>query len=300
MVSVAQEDRDALRFFWVDDITASLPDLSPCDLLGVFSSPFLLNATIRRHVEGYRAGNPLFVDKFIHSIYVDDLTSGSDTEEGAIDLYTKSTGDGHVTNDDESYTKNTLGEHEHLDSSETVKWVLRYYSRTFGWRTTEEVEGITVGSSTVTTTVPLYVPRCYFHGLDKPTSCNLVGFCDSSESSQRAYAAVVYLKMRLADKYCDFALEVVPDECLLELKAESRPRGIHNLLTNAAYRLDVAIRCEDFSTLKRLLKVTALVSSKHQSPLWNHTWSIPMVKMLTLIVPEEQQPRLLDLGYRNY
>ena len=89
MVSVAQEDRDALRFFWVDDITASLPDLSPCDLLGVFSSPFLLNATIRRHVEGYRAGNPLFVDKFIHSIYVDDLTSGSDTEEGAIDLYTK-------------------------------------------------------------------------------------------------------------------------------------------------------------------------------------------------------------------
>ena len=44
---------------------------------------------------------------------------------------------------------------------------------------------------------PLYVPRCSFHGLDKPTSCNLVGFCDASK---RAYAAVVYLKMRLADK----------------------------------------------------------------------------------------------------
>ena len=43
---------------------------------------------------------------------------------------------------------------------------------------------------------PLYVPRCYFYGLDKPTSCNLVGFCDAS---QRAYADF-YLKMRLADK----------------------------------------------------------------------------------------------------
>ena len=37
IVSVAQEDRDALRFFWVDDITAPLyPDLSPCDLLVLY------------------------------------------------------------------------------------------------------------------------------------------------------------------------------------------------------------------------------------------------------------------------
>ena len=59
---------------------------------------------------------------------------------------------------------------------------------------------------------------------------------------------------------CGSALEVVPDECLIELKAESRPQSIQNLLTNAPCRLDVAIRCEDFSTLKPLLKVTALVS----------------------------------------
>ena len=96
----------------------------------------------------------MFVDKYIHSINIDGVTSGSDTEEGAVDLYIKSrqcmveagfnlrklisnspavqahissqvsstaaTDDGQVTNDD-SYMKNTLEEHEHLECSETVK-----------------------------------------------------------------------------------------------------------------------------------------------------------------------------------
>ena len=93
MVSVAREDRDALRFLWVD-ITAPLPRLVTLRfarvVFGVSSSPFLLNATFRRHVEGYRLSDPLFVERFIRSIYIDDLTCGSDSEEGAIELYTKS------------------------------------------------------------------------------------------------------------------------------------------------------------------------------------------------------------------
>ena len=58
---------------------------------------------------------------------------------------------------------------------------------------------------------------------------------------------------------CDSASEVVPEECLAELKTEARPQGIYNLLTHASARLDDAIKCEDISTLKRLLKVMALV-----------------------------------------
>ena len=31
---------------------------------------------------------------------------------------------------------------------------------------------------------------------------------------------------------CEFTSEVAPEECLVELKAEARPQGVHNLLTN--------------------------------------------------------------------
>ena len=40
-------------------------------------------------MEGYRNSDPSFVDKFIRSIYVDDLTSGADTEEEAQALSVK-------------------------------------------------------------------------------------------------------------------------------------------------------------------------------------------------------------------
>ena len=72
MVSVSEEDRDALRFLWIHDINAQLPRLVIMRfarvVFGVSASPFLLNATIRRHVEKYRDDDPLFVDKFNRSI----------------------------------------------------------------------------------------------------------------------------------------------------------------------------------------------------------------------------------------
>ena len=79
MVSVA-EDRNASRFLWVDDITAQLPRLVVMRftrvMFGVSASPFLLNATIRKQVEGYRDGDHSFIEKFNRSIYVDELTFG--------------------------------------------------------------------------------------------------------------------------------------------------------------------------------------------------------------------------------
>ena len=150
MVSVAEEDRNALRFCgWMTSrCTAQLPRLVVMRftiVLRVSASPFFLNATIRKHVEDYRDGDHSFVEKFNRSIYVDDLTFGEKTEAKALELYEKSrqclshTGftlrkfmsnyptlqarmssqNNHgvqvpqrepVTCDDESYTKNTLGE----------------------------------------------------------------------------------------------------------------------------------------------------------------------------------------------
>ena len=80
MVSVSPKDCDVLRFLWTDDITSERP--IPVDhrftrvVFGVSSSPFLLNATIRYHIENTEADTEL-VSKLTKSFYVDDLIAGA-------------------------------------------------------------------------------------------------------------------------------------------------------------------------------------------------------------------------------
>ena len=59
-------------------------------VFGVSSSPFLLNATIKHHVEQYKEADCEFVEKFLRSIYVDDLSSGASEVDAAYELYLKS------------------------------------------------------------------------------------------------------------------------------------------------------------------------------------------------------------------
>ena len=56
-------------------------------VFGVTSSPFLLNATIRFHLESFIESHRALVDKLLRSFYVDDLVTGADTEEEAFLLY---------------------------------------------------------------------------------------------------------------------------------------------------------------------------------------------------------------------
>ena len=85
MISIAEEDRDVLRFLWVENIGSELPRVQVLRftrvVFGISSSPFLLNATIRYHMEGYKDRDPQFIEKFQRSIYVDDLTFGGDNDE---------------------------------------------------------------------------------------------------------------------------------------------------------------------------------------------------------------------------
>jgi hypothetical protein len=94
MVGVSERDRDVLRFLWFED-----PFLSPPRIIkyrftrvvfGVSASPFLLNATIRHHVMKYEETDPEFVSRFLHGIYVDDLTSGGEDEDDCYHFYVKS------------------------------------------------------------------------------------------------------------------------------------------------------------------------------------------------------------------
>ena len=94
MISIDEKDRDMLRFLWVDDVDSELPRKQVLRfarvVFGVSSSPFLLNATIKHHMDKYRYTDEVFVDKFLHSIYVDDLSFGADTAEAGYELYLKS------------------------------------------------------------------------------------------------------------------------------------------------------------------------------------------------------------------
>ena len=95
MVAVEEGDRDALCFLWVNSIEEEDPTIRPLRftrvVFGVCSSPFLLNSTIRYHLEQYQESYPDLVKKLIESFYVDDVVTGASDEGEAIDQFAVST-----------------------------------------------------------------------------------------------------------------------------------------------------------------------------------------------------------------
>ncbi len=92
-VSVAESDRDVLRFLWVEDIQKEHPELRALRfasvVFGVSSNPFLLNATLKYHLERYSSTHPNLVQRLLESTFVDDVVTGADTEDEAFTLYTQ-------------------------------------------------------------------------------------------------------------------------------------------------------------------------------------------------------------------
>ena len=94
MVSIAKEDRDVLQFLWYDNVFSDQRNLVKLRftrvVFGVTFSPFLLNATIRHHLEKYSDAQPMLVEKLSKATYVDDIITGADSEKEAHHLYTQS------------------------------------------------------------------------------------------------------------------------------------------------------------------------------------------------------------------
>ena len=90
MVSVAEEDRDVLRFLWIDDIDSNPPTTQVLRfarvVFGVSSSPFLLNATLQYHLNLYSSSHPELVRQLTQSTYVDDIVSGAHSEQQVYQL----------------------------------------------------------------------------------------------------------------------------------------------------------------------------------------------------------------------
>ena len=93
MVAVNEEDRDALRFLWIDDISKENPRLIVKRfarvVFGVNASPFLLNGTLKHRISRYMEVDPEFVAKMLQSLYVDDLNTGVDGVLDGFEFYGK-------------------------------------------------------------------------------------------------------------------------------------------------------------------------------------------------------------------
>ena len=92
-MAVSKDHWDLLRFLWVDDIHKDDPQLVirrfARVVFGVNSSSFLLNATIRHHMNTYRTVGPSFVEEVLRSLYVDDLALSKPDSESTYDFYLK-------------------------------------------------------------------------------------------------------------------------------------------------------------------------------------------------------------------
>ncbi len=93
MVSVLPADRDVLRFLWIDDTNSDNPKeviYRFCRVVfGVTSSPFLLNATLEYHISNYLQNDPELARRIIDSLYVDDLSTGEQSDDNAFATYLK-------------------------------------------------------------------------------------------------------------------------------------------------------------------------------------------------------------------
>ena len=91
MISIAPKDRKFLCFLWVDDPTKEEPSIIVYRftrvVFGVSSSPFLLNATVRHHLESQSEKHGDVVSKILRSIYVDDVVTSAPSEEVAYEVY---------------------------------------------------------------------------------------------------------------------------------------------------------------------------------------------------------------------
>ena len=83
-VRLTPRDRDAHRFLWRQGNQIRTMRFERVTM-GVACSPFLMNATIRYHLSLYPQS--AVAAELKDSLYADDLLSGADTEQGAIDMF---------------------------------------------------------------------------------------------------------------------------------------------------------------------------------------------------------------------
>ena len=90
-IRIAPEDRNFLRFLWVDDIHKAEPEIISKRLtsvvFGINCGPFLLGATILHHMRQYNDVDPEVINQFLEDLYMDDSISGADDVDKGYQFY---------------------------------------------------------------------------------------------------------------------------------------------------------------------------------------------------------------------
>ena len=89
-IRIKEQERDALRFHWRKEHSETLIYRFTRALFGLTSSPFLLGGVIEQHLETWENKMPAIVSELKRCMYVDDLLSGAQTVEQAMEKKTKS------------------------------------------------------------------------------------------------------------------------------------------------------------------------------------------------------------------
>ena len=88
-IRVHDQDRDAQRVLWYDN----LRDRNVAEyrftrvIFGATSSPYILGATLQKHVRNYEADYKATAQSLLEDTYVDDIQGGGDTEEEDVAIF---------------------------------------------------------------------------------------------------------------------------------------------------------------------------------------------------------------------
>ena len=90
MIQVHEEDRDALRFLWVDEDNKVRHYRHKVLPFGVRPAPYLAIETVHSHIMKFSEQYPEVTESLLESTYVDDFCAGEENTEAAINTVTAS------------------------------------------------------------------------------------------------------------------------------------------------------------------------------------------------------------------
>ncbi|GFY62145.1 uncharacterized protein TNIN_220581 [Trichonephila inaurata madagascariensis] len=214
-IVLAEEGRDCQRFLWADDFPPNNLNIyrNKTVTFGVKSSPFLLAATVKHYIKNYEISHPLAYKVLNEYLYVDDLITGTNTVNEALELskHTKLLlKDANMnlrkwkTNSIELSQKWEESKFENLTHNEAEIWEGGLdWDEELGKNLRIKWEKL---CKEVHSLVDLSIPRYYFKADESSEEFNeyqIVIFCDASE---RAYGAIAFIRYK---KNSDFHVNFV-------------------------------------------------------------------------------------------